>query len=263
MRMSRVFLRSLLPLVLATLMLLPSIANAYPDGVGGEQTHGDTTISDVAKEGCLCHGDEPSNSVMVILVDVPYTWTSGEVYDMRLEIIGGPDTNMGGFSARVSAGELSGDGQAWEDDLATLTHQSPNSRIFSITWTAPAENGTGTVDFWISANAVNGADGPAGDNWNQLVFNLIEVAEDDERGTRSLIAGSGTPEAPEGKAGVIDISTMGAGFRAHWLGLLGFGAVIAVIVFCGLLLRYGFSTSYKGRSNLLRLRYKINRRGDQ
>ena len=56
---------------------------------------------------------------------------------------------------------------------------------------------------------------------------------------------------------------MGAQFRAHWLGLLGFGAVIAVIVFCGLLLRYGFSTSYKGRSNLLRLRYKVNRRGDQ
>ena len=110
-------------------MLLPGITNAYPDGIGGEQPHGDITIDDVAKEGCLCHGDEPSNSVMVILVDVPYSWTAGEVYDMRLEIIGGPDTNMGGFSALVSAGELSGDGEAWDDNPATLTHQTPNSRI--------------------------------------------------------------------------------------------------------------------------------------
>ena len=36
-----------------------------------------------------------------------------------------------------------------------------------------------------------------------------------------------------------------------------------VIVFCGVFLRYGFSTSYEGRSNQLRLRYKLNRRGDQ
>ena len=44
---------------------------------------------------------------------------------------------------------------------------------------------------------------------------------------------------------------------------LGFGAVIGVVIFAGLLLRYGFSTSYKGRSNQLRLRYKLMRRGDQ
>ena len=45
--------------------------------------------------------------------------------------------------------------------------------------------------------------------------------------------------------------------------LLGFGAVIGVIIFAGLLLRYGFSTSYEGRTNQLRLRYKLMRRGDQ
>ena len=262
MRTSRVFIRSLLPLILVSLMLLPGLSNAYPNGIGGEQINGDQTIDDVAKEGCLCHGGDPSNSVMVILVDVPHTWTTGEEYNMRLEIIGGPDTALGGFSARVSAGELSGDGDAWEEDSATRSHSSSATRIFELTWITP-EAGVGHVDFWISANAVNGADGPAGDNWNQLVFNLIEVEEDDGRGTRTLIAGSGTPEAPEGSSGEIDLHTMGAQFRAHWLGLLGFGAVIAVIVFCGLLLRYGFSTSYKGRSNLLRLRYKVNRRGDQ
>ena len=262
MHMSRVFIRSFLPLILVSLMLLPGLSNAYPNGIGGEQSNAGETIDDVAKEGCLCHGGEPSNSVMVVLVGVPYSWNETGEYNMRLEIIGGPDTDMGGFSARVSAGELSGDGEAWEEDPTTLSHTNSNSRIFQITWTPPA-SGEGHVDFWISANAVNGADGPAGDYWNQLFFNIGESDYTEDRGTRTLIAGSGTPEAPKSSAGEIDISTLGAGFRAHWLGLLGFGAVVAVIIFCGLLLRYGFSTSYKGRSNLLRLRYKINRRGDQ
>jgi hypothetical protein len=262
MSTSRVFIRTLLPLILVSLMFLPGLSEAYPDGIGGEQSNAGENIDDVAKQGCLCHGEEPSNSVMVILVEVPYTWAPEQNYSMRLEIVGGPATDNGGFSARVSAGELSGDGQPWEDDLMTRTHTSSSSRIFEITWTSP-ESGSGQIDFWISANAVNGADGPAGDNWNQLVFNLVEVEEDEGFGTRTLIAGSGTPEAPAAGAGEVDLHTMGAQFRAHWLGLLGFGAVIAVIIFCGLLLRYGFSTSYEGRSNLLRLRYKLNRRGDQ
>jgi len=50
---------------------------------------------------------------------------------------------------------------------------------------------------------------------------------------------------------------------AHWLGLLGFVSVFLVIIFCGFFLRYGFSRHYEGRSNLLRLRIKHLRRGDQ
>ena len=243
-------------------MLIPGISNAYPAGIGGEEVWANGDIDDVAKEGCLCHASLPSNEVMIILDDVPHTWYPGAVYEMRLEIIGGPDASQGGFSMRATAGELSGDGKDWEGDLMTRTHASPNTRIYQITWTAP-EAGAGNVNFWITGNAVNGNGANDGDLWNQLTFSLIEVAEDDGRGTKTLIAGSGTPEAPEKSSITVSIDTMGAQFRAHWLGLLGFGAVIAVIIFCGLVLRYGFSTSYKGRSNLLRLRYKVNRRGDQ
>ena len=50
---------------------------------------------------------------------------------------------------------------------------------------------------------------------------------------------------------------------AHWLGLLGFISVFLVIIFCGFFLRYGFSRHYEGRSNLLKLRLKHLRRGDQ
>jgi len=263
MRTQKVFVRSLVSLILISLMLVPGLGNAYPSGIGGEEVWAGGDIDDVAKEGCLCHAPEPSNEVMIILDDVPFTWAAGATYDMRLEIIGGPESSSGGFSARVSAGEFSGDGQDWNGDTMARTHQNANSRIYTISWTAP-ETDSGIVNFWITGNAVNGNGAPDGDLWNQLQFSLSENGSaEDKRGTKTLIAGSGTPEAPEKSSGIIDISTMGAGFRAHWLGLLGFGAVIAVIIFCGLVLRYGFSTSYKGRSNLLRLRYKVNRRGDQ
>ena len=124
---SKVSARRFLPLILISLMLLPGLTEAYPDGIGGQQDNAGETIQDVAKEGCLCHGEEPSNSVMILLVGAPFTWAPDQTYNMRLEIIGGPDTDLGGFSARVSAGEFSGDGEAWDDDLATRTHISSST----------------------------------------------------------------------------------------------------------------------------------------
>ena len=75
--------------------------------------------------------------------------------------------------------------------------------------------------------------------------------------------GDGDVTPPAADHGHVDLHHMGAPFRAHWLGLLGFGAVVAVILFCGFFLRYGFSRHYEGRSNLVRLRMKHLRRGDQ
>ena len=100
--------------------------------------------------------------------------------------------------------------------------------------------------------------------WNQLTFALVEGDEESlARGTRTVFAGDGNVSPPEPTSTGTDLHHMGAKLRAHWLGLLGFGAVIMCIVFAGLMLRYGFSTSYDGRSNQLRLRYKLMRRGDQ
>ena len=159
MRTQKVFVRSLVSLILVSLMLLPGLGNAYPSGIGGEEVWAGGDIDDVAKEGCLCHAAEPSNSVMIVLDDVPYTWAAGATYDMRLEIIGGPESSNGGFSARVSAGEFSGDGQDWNGDTMTRTHQNANSRIYTISWTAP-ETDSGIVNFWITGNAVNGNGAP-------------------------------------------------------------------------------------------------------
>ena len=269
-------MRLLIIASLGALLMVPSIGQAMNTGVGaGQDSTGDGTndITDVAKEGCLCHATVVDNSVQIVLDDVPYSWVTGQTYDLRLQVIGGPDANVGsttgGFSMRVSAGTLveTDFAQNWEEDVQTLTHNADGARVddrmWTISWVAP-DNGTGNVDFWITGNSVNGDGLNNGeDAWNQLFFFLRESTEDSGLGTRTIFAGDGQVSAPVVESHGMELHDMGAKLRAHWLGLLGFLSVIIVIVFSGLLLRYGFSSSYKGRSNQLRLRYKIRRRGDQ
>ena len=264
--------RLALGISLLVILITPSLASSYHGGIGGEQSNAGETIDDVAKEGCLCHNAAADNSVQIILDDVPYAWVGGEFYELKLQIIGGPNAVSpwtAGFSMRVSSGELSGENlQNWEDDVTTLTQTEAaagnSDRMWTFTWAAP-DSGSGVVDFWITGNSVNGDQGPGPeDKWNQLIFALQEGDEStSSMGTRTLFAGDGEVSPPEPEETGVDLHHMGAEFRAHVLGLLGFGAVIAVILFAGLMLRYSFSSSYKGRSNQLRLRYKIRRRGDQ
>lgn len=272
--------RTVLLTLVGMLLLFPALASSYHGGIGGPQSHqgstGQVDIDDVAKSGCLCHNEVADNAVQVILDDVPFAYVAGETYTLHLQLIGGPPatgTYTAGFSMRVSLGTLASDaGQNWEIDGAvdeqTLTHTEASAatedRAWAFDWTAP-ETGSGTVNFWIVGNAVNGDQIPGvEDRWNQLNFALNEGGDASAAmGTRTLFAGDGNVAPPEPAHHGIDLHHMGAKLRAHWLGLLGFGAVIGVVIFAGLLLRYGFSTSYKGRSNQLRLRYKLMRRGDQ
>lgn len=272
--------RSMVLALVGALLLLPTLASSYHAGIGGPQSHqgstGQVDIDDVAKSGCLCHNEVADNAVQVILDDVPYAWVAGETYTFQLQLIGGPaatGTYTAGFSMRVALGTLASDeAQNWEIDGTvdeqTLTHTEASAanedRAWVVQWSAP-EEGSGTVNFWIVGNSVNGDQIPGvEDRWNQLNFALNEGDESSAAmGTRTLFAGDGNVSPPEPQHHGVDLHHMGAKLRAHWLGLLGFGAVIGVIIFAGLLLRYGFSTSYQGRSNQLRLRYKLMRRGDQ
>lgn len=245
-------------------------SQANPTGIGGDANN----EGDVALAGCTCHAEEPDNSVTLILTDVPHRYQSGESYEMSIQIIGGPvadtSSHTGGFSMRVSEGSLSASAgfeslmYNWEDDPTTLTHSNSGSKVsertWHITWTAP-EEGTGIVTIWLAGNSVNGDGIPSQlDRWNRL---SASIDEGDFGGTRTVFVGNGDIEPPAPVEEGVDLHHMGAGMRAHWLGLLGFAAVVIVIIFCGLMLRYGFSRHYEGRSNLLRLRIKHQRRGDQ
>ncbi len=259
-----------LVLILVTVFVAGS-GEALHTGVGGNANG----QGDVALAGCTCHAEEPDNSVTVILDGVPFHYSPGTTYEMKLQLIGGPEADLesytGGFSMRVSIGSLEpSEGfenlvQNWEDDPTTLTHTDAGSRTsdrsWMFRWVSPAE-GSGTVDFMIAGNSVNGDMAPSSlDRWNRLTTSFDEG--DDSGRTRTVFSGNGDITPPAPVESHTDLHHMGAKLLAHWLGLLGFGAVMLVILFCGLFLRYGFSRHYEGRSNLLRLRIKHLRRGDQ
>ena len=240
-------------------------------GIGGDADE----VGDVSIAGCPCHSEESANSVTVLIEGLPYHYEAGGQYELTVQLIGGPDpdtsSNTAGFSMMVSSGTLgAGEGyesmvQNWEDDPARLTHTSSGAktedRSWHILWTAPA-TGEGAVTIWLAGNSVNGDQVPSAlDNWNRLSTTIEEGADDGSK--RTVFSGNGEIEPPAAAEHGVHIHEMGAGLRAHWLGLLGFAAVIIVLLFCGLFLRYGFSRHYEGRSNLLRLRIKHLRRGDQ
>ena len=253
------------------LVLLAGGSQASHLGMGGD-SNGD---GDVAIAGCTCHNENPDNSVTVILDGLPYRYESGSQYSLVIQLVGGPDidasSNTGGFSMMVSSGTLgASEGfeshvQNWEDDPTRLTHTNSGSqtedRTWGVTWTAPTE-GEGLVTIWLVGNSVYGDQIPSAlDKWNRLSASVDEGVDDGR--TRVVFSGNGEIEPPAHTEHGMEIHDMGAGMRAHWLGLLGFAAVIIVILFCGLFLRYGFSRHYVGRSNLLRLRIKHLKRGDQ
>jgi len=257
---------------LLVLLLIAGSTQARPSGITGGEAEGGT---DVAKTGCTCHSGNaiaPDDSVTVMIADVPYHFAADQEYTLIVEIIGGPEidgTASAGFSLRVSEGALSA-GAGYEDmvqngdEATTLTHteagSNPTDRSWTIVWTAPS-TGSGDVTFWLAGNSVDGDGTSVGDAWNRLSFSLGEGMDDGA--SRTIFAGNGDVAPPAAEDGHVDLHHLGAPFRAHWLGLLGFGAVVTVILFCGFFLRYGFSRHYQGRSNLVRLRMKHLRRGDQ
>ena len=251
-------------------LLVAGSSQALHSGVGGDKDG----KGEVPQAGCTCHNETPSNSVTVLVDGLPYHYEAGTEYVLKIQIIGGPEidasSNTGGFSMLVSGGTLAaGEGfeslvQNWEGDATTLTHTNSGAtthdRSWDVVWTAPP-TGEGVVSLWLAGNSVNGDSMQSElDMWNRLTASVDEG--EDDHNTRVVFSGNGTIEPPPPAEGV-NIHEMGAGLRAHWLGLLGFAAVIIVLLFCGLFLRYGFSKHYAGRSNLLRLRIKHLRRGDQ
>ena len=257
-------------LILVTVFVAGS-GEVLHSGVGGNANG----QGDVSLAGCTCHAEEPDNSVTVIIDGVPFHYSPDTSYEMKLQLIGGPEANLesytAGFSMRVSHGTLgASEGfesfvQNWEGDIGTLTHTDSGSRTpdrsWMFVWTSPSE-GSGSVTFNVAGNSVNGDMAPSSlDRWNRLTASVDE-GEDNGR-TRSVFSGNGDINPPAPAESHTDLHHMGAKLLAHWLGLLGFGAVMLVILFCGLFLRYGFSRHYKGRSNLLKLRIKHLRRGDQ
>ena len=122
-----------LVLILVSVFVAGS-GEALHSGVGGNANgQGEVSIA-----GCTCHAEEPDNSVTVIIDGVPFHYAPDTSYEMKLQLIGGPEANLdshtAGFAMRGSEGALdASEGfeamvQNWEGDVATLTHTDAGSR---------------------------------------------------------------------------------------------------------------------------------------
>ena len=84
--------QKILVLILVTVFVTGS-GEALHTGVGGDANG----QGDVALAGCTCHAEEPDNSVTVILDGVPFHYSPQTTYEMKLQLIGGPEADIESF----------------------------------------------------------------------------------------------------------------------------------------------------------------------
>jgi hypothetical protein len=147
----------------AILILIASafLVYAHDDGIKGRTRKSET------KQGCTCHGDDPSPSVNVV-ISGPDVLAPDQEADYTVSISGGPLVNAG-VDIAVSKGTLT----PIDPDLkllsGELTHKDPKkptgkSVEFQFKYKAPSTPGEQTM--YANGNSTNGNDKKTGDSWN-------------------------------------------------------------------------------------------------
>ena len=164
---------------LAALIITPSMT-ALPGG-----------IDSAADNGCSCHGSASDNTQLVI-DGLPDIFNGSVVYDFNLTIENsavtgeGGNGRLGGFRIFASSGIIVGEADTTTEIDGGITHSNSGNaqRTWSFTWTAPSDDSE-SVEFTVLGNAVNGADGPDGDQWAMDQFTIAGAS-----------AGDSGPQAP-------------------------------------------------------------------
>ena len=173
------------------LMSLAPSSIAYPDGVG-----------DIANDGCLCHGASNQDTVVQIF-GLPESYNHSTEYNLTLSIDSNVirvdnHTNIGGFRLIVSAGEIIGAPQEYEDGY---THSNASDTTWNVTWLSPGED-NGTTRFRFYGNAVNGNGEQTGDYWNSFEIRIPGVNHTGEVTQRPQPDGSSSSQLLTGAIGL-------------------------------------------------------------
>ena len=122
---------------------------------------------------CGCHGGA-SSSTSVSLSGQPSSYVPGQSYTLTVTVSNSQISGTnGGFSLDASSGTFSNPGSNAKLDSGKVTHSNKNARSWTVDWTAPS-SGSGTINFDVVGNAVNGASGNNGDAWNTATYNVAE-----------------------------------------------------------------------------------------
>ena len=163
-------------LALVILAFFFPLATSAPNGIGTS-----------ADEGCLCHGEENSETT-VLVTGLPEFFEANTTYNFSIELTSDniPESAgkaAGGFRLLISGGMITFDEEEGlvqqKDDGWTHTEAGNALRNWNFSFTSPMDNTT-FVDFTIHGNAVNGNQASTGDEWNQLTFRLPGAQYDGE-----------------------------------------------------------------------------------
>ena len=158
------------------LALLAQVAVSAPSGIGSS-----------ANEGCLCHGESNSNTIVEVR-GLPEYFESNTSYDFSIEvssltILPNANGERGGFRMLVTSGSIDfneSEGMIQQlDDGWTHTETGNKVRMWNFSFTSPESNAS-VVDFTIYGNAVNGNQASSGDEWNSLEIRLPGLQYDGE-----------------------------------------------------------------------------------
>ena len=136
----------------------------------------------VSTSGCgSCHGAANSNTTIGLIFTpslINNTYVAGASYTVTLGIQSSSTKPKSGFDLSVTGGTISGNASGTMLMGSELHHTTPLTATMGIsgtqfTWVAPT---TSSVDFRISANAVNGDNGTSGDEWNKTTFTYTKAA---------------------------------------------------------------------------------------
>ena len=152
--------RTLIVAALFLGLLVNQAVVASPNGLGAE-----------ANEGCLCH--TAVDTTQVQLSGLPEAYEASTTYDLTLEVISAVEAvderSQGGFRLLVSEGTMTYDNASVQrlDNGWTHTYNGSYLRMWTFTWTSPANNDS-TTTFTVHGNAVNGNNAQTGDAWSTL-----------------------------------------------------------------------------------------------
>ena len=154
---------------------------AMSGGPSALNSNDDLTV----KYGCTCHNSgAPSDRAVVMITGVPLMYEPSQQYTFTISVAdsltlsGGDGNTAAGFILSSDAvGNLS-----WDDSQEIryadgrpddASHSEPKSDgIWTLVWTAPNED-SGSVQFWLVGNSVDGAGIPDDmDYWNLLSFSI-------------------------------------------------------------------------------------------
>ena len=148
---------------IALLMLMIASVPAIEGNSGGKHNQ--------ASAGCTCHSNAGG---VTVGENFPSSYNAGQSYPITIDVNGGTQAFIGGFSLQIDKGTLGNPSPDVQIAGMSATHTNSNQRSFTLDWIAPAAN-SGTVSVDIAVLNGNGNFQNSGDGWAKTSLTITEI----------------------------------------------------------------------------------------